>query len=150
MLAKEPSHGYQLRARLRQALGPIGEAMNAGQIYVTLGRLEKGGLVACEREAGLPDRPDRKVYALTAAGQQRVADWLAEVSWPRPDLAEFHLKLAAAAAAGLAHPVTIVGATRRELLARLREAQRAAMAEPDGPACGSLLQCKGLRCPTDL
>jgi DNA-binding PadR family transcriptional regulator len=36
MLAKEPSHGYQLRARLREALGPVGEAMNAGQIYVTL------------------------------------------------------------------------------------------------------------------
>src|SRR5580658_4924949 len=46
MLAKEPSHGYELRARLREALGPIGEAMNAGQIYVTLGRLEKAGLVA--------------------------------------------------------------------------------------------------------
>ena len=45
MLAKEPSHGYQLRARLRQALGPLGEAMNAGQIYVTLARLEKAGLV---------------------------------------------------------------------------------------------------------
>jgi hypothetical protein len=44
MLAKEPSHGYELRARLREALGPVGEAMNAGQIYVTLGRLEKAGL----------------------------------------------------------------------------------------------------------
>jgi DNA-binding PadR family transcriptional regulator len=41
--------------------------------------------VASEQEAGLAERPDRKVYALTAAGQQRVADWLAEVSWPRPD-----------------------------------------------------------------
>ena len=46
MLAKEPSQGYQLRARLGQALGPLGEAMNDGQIYVTLGRLEKVGLVA--------------------------------------------------------------------------------------------------------
>src|SRR5580693_8191456 len=73
MLAKEPSHGYELRARLREALGPIGEAMNAGQIYVTLGRLEKAGLVAAEREPGLPDRPDRKVYAVTPAGQQRLA-----------------------------------------------------------------------------
>ena len=41
MLAKEPSQGYQLRARLDQALGPLGEGINAGQIYVTLGRLEK-------------------------------------------------------------------------------------------------------------
>jgi DNA-binding PadR family transcriptional regulator len=41
MLAKEPSHGYPLRARLRDALGPLGQAMNAGQVYVTLTRLEK-------------------------------------------------------------------------------------------------------------
>ena len=150
LLAKEPSHGYQLRSRLRQALGPIGEAMNAGQIYVTLGRLEKAGLVACEREPGLPDRPDRKVYVLTAAGQQRVADWLTEVSWPRPDLAEFHLKLAAAAAAGLADPVTMIAATRRELLTRLREAQRAAMAEPDGSGAGLLLEGVVLRLQADL
>src|SRR5271165_4492441 len=127
MLAKEPSHGYQLRARLRQALGPLGDAMNDGQVYVTLGRLEKAGLVACELAAGAPDR---KVYALTAAGQQRVADWLADISWPRPDLAEFHLKLLAAAGSGLADPIAIVDAQRRELLRRLRDAQRAAMAEP--------------------
>ena len=44
MLAKEPSPGYQLRARLDRALGPLGEAMNAGHIYVQLGRLEKAGL----------------------------------------------------------------------------------------------------------
>jgi hypothetical protein len=68
LLAKEPSHGYDLRARLRHALGPLGDGMNAGQIYVTLGRLEKAGLVISERSAGLPDRPDRKVYALTATG----------------------------------------------------------------------------------
>ena len=46
MLAKEPSQGYQLRARMNDALGPLGEALNAGQVYVTLGRLEKTGLVA--------------------------------------------------------------------------------------------------------
>ena len=54
LLAKEPSHGYQLRARLRQALGPLGEAMNAGQIYVTLARLEKAGLVTSERTPACP------------------------------------------------------------------------------------------------
>ncbi|HEX2308130.1 MAG TPA: PadR family transcriptional regulator, partial [Jatrophihabitantaceae bacterium] len=91
MLAKEPSHGYELRARLRQALGPLGEALNPGQIYVTLTRLEKAGLVTSDRSEGLADRPDRKVYMLTPAGQQRVAEWLGEVGWPKPDLAEFHL-----------------------------------------------------------
>ena len=150
LLAKEPSHGYQLRARLGAALGPLGDAMNAGQIYVTLARLEKAGLVACERLPGLPDRPDRKVYALTAAGQQRVAGWLAEVSWPRPDLAEFHLKLVAAAAARLADPIAIVDAQRRELLRRLRDAQRAAMAEPDRSDAGLLLEGIVLRLQADL
>ncbi len=150
LLAKEPSHGYELRARLGQALGPLGDAMNAGQIYVTLGRLEKAGLVTGEQAAGLADRPDRKVYQLTAAGQRRVADWLAEVSWPRPDLAEFHLKLVAAAAAGLADPLTIVDTQRRELLRRLRDAQRAAMAEPDRSEAGLLLEGIVLRLQADL
>jgi DNA-binding PadR family transcriptional regulator len=150
LLAKEPAHGYQLRARLREALGPLGDAMNAGQVYVALARLEKAGVVSCERTAGLPDRPDRKVYALTPAGQQRVAEWLAEVSWPRLALAEFHLKLMAAAAAKLADPIGLVDAQRRELLRRLRDAQRAAMDEPDGSAAALLLEGLVLRLQADL
>ena len=90
------------------------------------------------------------MYALTADGQQRVAEWLAEVSWPKPDLAEFHLKLIAAAAAGLADPLTIVDAQRRELLRRLRDAQRAAMAEPDGSDAALLLEGIVLRLQADL
>jgi DNA-binding PadR family transcriptional regulator len=150
MLAKEPSHGYQLRARLQEAIGLAGEAMNAGQIYVTLSRLEKAGLVTCEQTSGLPDRPDRKVYALTASGQQRVADWLADVTWPASGLAEFHLKLVAAAAARLADPVAIIDAQRRELLRRLRDAQRASMAEPDGSPAGLLIEGIVLRLQADL
>ena len=150
MLAKEPSHGYQLRARLRQALGPLGDAMNAGQIYVVLSRLEKAGLVVSERSATVADSPDRKTYALTPDGQQRVAEWLAEVSWQKPDLAEFHLKLVAAAAAGLADPLTIVDTQRRELLRRLRDAQRAAMGEPDRSDAALLLGGVVLRLQADL
>jgi DNA-binding PadR family transcriptional regulator len=140
MLAKEPSQGSQLRVRLDRALGPLGEAMNAGQIYVTLSRLEKTGLVS--RQA--------RVYELTAEGQERVTEWLTEVSWPKPDLAEFHLKLIAAAAAGLADPVGLVDLQRRELLRRLRDAQRAAMAEADGADAGLLLEGIGLRLQADL
>jgi DNA-binding PadR family transcriptional regulator len=142
MLAKEPSQGYQLRARMNDALGPLGEALNAGQIYVTLGRLEKAGLVTVEDAAETPGPADRerKVYVLTAEGQQRVAEWLADVAWPRPDLAEFHLKLIAAAAAGLADPIGIVDAQRRELLRRLRDAQRAEMDVPDGSDAALLLE----------
>src|SRR5690348_4039194 len=109
LLAKEASHGYQLRARLQLALGPLAEALNAGQVYVTLNRLEKAGLVRSER-VGQADRPDRKVYELTEAGRERVTEWLADTSWPTPAPAEFHLKLVAAAAAGLGDPVRIVDA----------------------------------------
>ena len=147
MLAKEPSHGYQLRARLRAALGPLGDAMNAGHVYVTLTRLEKAGLVTAETSA---DRSDRKVYALTPDGQQRVAEWIAEVSWPKPDLAEFHLKLVAAASARLADPLTIVDTQRRELLRRLRDAQRAVMAEPARSDAALLLAGIVLRLQADL
>src|SRR5580692_633311 len=149
MLAKEPSQGSQLRARLDRALGPLGEAMNDGQIYVTLRRLEKAGFVRREGAAS-SDRPDRKVYVLTPAGEERVAEWLGEVSWPKPDLAEFHLKLIAAAAAGLADPIGIVDLQRRELIRRLRAAQRAAMAEPDGSDAGLLLEGIVLRLQADL
>jgi DNA-binding PadR family transcriptional regulator len=150
MLAKEPSQGYQLRARLDAALGPLGEGLNAGHVYVTLARLEKAGLVALDEATGSAERPDRKVYLLTAAGQDRVTEWLSEVSWPKPDIAEFHLKLVAAASAGLADPVSIVGAQRRELLRRLREAQRAAMAEPGGSDASLLLEGIVLRLQADL
>ena len=150
MLAKEPAQGYQLRARLDRALGPLGEAMNAGHIYVQLGRLEKAGLVARQESTGASDGPDRKVYELTPAGHERVAEWLSEVSWPRPDLAEFHLKLIAAAAAGLADPIVIVDRQRGELLGHLREVERAAMAEPGGSDAGLLLEGIALRLQADL
>jgi DNA-binding PadR family transcriptional regulator len=150
MLAKEPSHGYELRGRLRHALGPLGDGMNPGHVYVTLTRLEKAGLVRGELAAGSPDRAYRKVYQLTPEGQERVAEWLADVEWPKPDLAEFHLKLIAAAASGLADPVTIVDTQRRELLRRLRDAQRAALDEEDGSDAALLLEGIVLRLQADL
>jgi DNA-binding PadR family transcriptional regulator len=149
LLAKEPAHGYQLRARLRAALGPLGGELNAGQVYVTLGRLEKAGLVSAERSADPADRY-RKTYALTPAGQRRVAEWVDEVSWPRPDLAEFHLKLVAVAASRLADPVAVIDAQRRELLRRLRDAQRAVLAEPDDSMAALLLEGIVLRLQADL
>jgi DNA-binding PadR family transcriptional regulator len=148
MLAKEPSQGSQLRARLDRALGPLGEAVNDGQIYVTLGRLEKAGLVSREVAGG--SSADRKMYALTPAGQERVSEWLVEVSWPKPDLAEFHLKLVAAAQAALADPIGIVDLQRRELLRRLRDVERAAMAQLDGSDSGLLLEGIALRLQADL
>jgi len=149
LLAKEPSHGYQLRARLQLALGPLADALNAGQVYVTLNRLESAGLVTSER-LGEADRSNRKVYELTAAGRARVTEWLQDTSWPKPAPAQFHLKLVAAAAAGLGDPVRLVDAQRHALLAELAAAQRTALAEPDGSVAGLLLEGIVLRLQADL
>ena len=150
MLAKEPSRAYQLRSRLDDALGPLADGLNAGQIYVTLGRLEKAGLVAFTGTDAAAQRADSKVYRLTPAGHERVSEWLSEVSSPKPDLAEFHLKLVAAAAARLAAPISIVGLQRRELLRRLRDVQQAAMAEQDHSDAGLVLEGIVLRLQADL
>ena len=149
LLAKDASHGYQLRARLQLALGPLAEALNAGQVYVTLARLDKAGLVRAEH-VGQSDRPDRKVYELTEDGRARVMAWLDDTSWPKPAPAEFHLKLVAAATAGLGDPVRIVDVQRHAVLANLAEAQRAALAQPDGAVAGLLLEGVVLRLQGDL
>jgi DNA-binding PadR family transcriptional regulator len=149
LLASEASHGYQLRARLQLALGPLAQVLSAGQVYVTLTRLEKACLVTSVR-VGQTDRPDRKVYELTAAGRARVTEWLSDTSWPKPAPAEFHLKLVAAATAGLADPVRLVDAQRHAVLAGLAAAQRAALAEPDGSVAGLLLEGVVLRLQADL
>jgi DNA-binding PadR family transcriptional regulator len=149
LLAKEASHGYQLRARLQLALGPLAESLNAGHVYVTLNRLEKAGLVSSQR-VGQTDRPDRKVYELTADGGARVIEWLQDTSWPKPAPAEFHLKLVAAAAADLADPVRLVDAQRHALLAGLATAQRAALSEDGGAIAGLLLEGVVLRLQADL
>ncbi|WP_019631887.1 PadR family transcriptional regulator [Actinomadura atramentaria] len=150
LLAKEPAHGYDLRARLRAALGPLGGDLNDGQVYVTLRRLEKAGLVTA-RLVGQGDRPDRKVYEPTPAGRERVARWLADVDpAARPAPTDLYLKLVAAASSRLADPVDIVDAQRRELLRRLADVQRAALAEPAGSGPALLLEGAVLRLQADL
>ncbi|HEY8472573.1 MAG TPA: PadR family transcriptional regulator [Natronosporangium sp.] len=149
LLVKEASHGYELYARLQLALGPLAEALKESQVYVTLNRLEKAGLVSAER-VGQTSGQERKVYALTAAGRERVMTWLDDVSWPKPAPAEFHLKLVAAATAGLADPVRLVDAQRHALLAGLAAAQRAGLAEPSESLSGLLLEGVVLRLQADL
>ena len=137
LLAKEPAHGYELRQRLAAALGPVGEVLNSGQVYVTLARLERAGLVRGVQVAQSA-APDKKVYEVTAAGREEVAAWLLDSSWPRVAPVEFHLKLVAAAGTGVADPVALIDAQRRELMRRLREVQRLAESQTagdDGEVC---------------
>ena len=149
LLAGESSHGYELRTRLALALGPLAESLSDGQVYVTLGRLQRAGLVRSKR-VDQTDRLERKVYELTRPGRERVAAWLRDTSWPAPAPAVFHLKLVAAAAAGLADPVVLVKLQRDELLLALRDAQQKAWDGPTGSVGGLLLEGVVLRLQADL
>ena len=135
-------------ARLQLALGPLSEALNEGQVYVTLNRLEKAGLVTSQ-QVGQADRPNRKVYELTAAGRARVMEWLEDTSWPKPAPAEFHLKIAYVTSRASAS-VRLVDMQRHALLAELAATQRASLGEPDGSVAGLLLEGVVLRLQADL
>lgn len=149
LLAKAPAHGYELRQRLGAALGPAGEVLNPGQVYVTLARLVRAGLVRAE-DVEQADRPDKKVYDLTVTGRDRVDEWLADVSWPKVAPTEFHLKLVAAAETALADPVSLVDAQRRELLRQLRDVQQLARTGHPRDPGALLLEGAALRLQADI
>jgi DNA-binding PadR family transcriptional regulator len=149
LLAKEPAHGYELRQRLVQALGPAGGALNPGQVYVTLSRLERAGLVEA-REVAQPSQPDKKVYELTASGLERVMDWFNDLTWSKVAPLEFHLKLVAAAATRLTDPVALVDSQRLELLRELRQLQELMLRESPDSDGALLLEGASLRLQADI
>ena len=149
ILSKEPSHGYELHQRLAAAMGESDVALNVGQVYVTLSRLERAGLVLV-RDVGQGSRPDKKVYEATARGREVVREWLADTSWRKIAPVDFHLKLVAAATTGLADPVTLVDAQRRELLRRLGQVQRVIASQPPTGNAAVLAEGAALRLQADI
>jgi DNA-binding PadR family transcriptional regulator len=77
LLLAEPAHGYQLQATLEAELGPLWET-RASQVYLTLGRLERDGLVVVTRQRQ-EKRPDRQLLQLTARGRAAALQWLEDV-----------------------------------------------------------------------
>ena len=70
-----PTYGLDLKQRHDGLVGVVAGPVNVGQIYTTLGRLEKNGLVthtAQPSEVG----PDRKIYELTEDGSKELRVWL--------------------------------------------------------------------------
>lgn len=72
LLARGDVHGYQLKVDIEAATSDIW-TINVGQIYTTLSRLERDGLVV---SAG-SDAQGRIVYGITDAGRESVAAWMA-------------------------------------------------------------------------
>jgi DNA-binding PadR family transcriptional regulator len=84
LLEGGPSHGYDLKRAYDERFGQD-RPLAYGQVYATLSRLLKNGLVELDGvEAG--DGPDRKRYAITEAGVADVDLWLGQPETPQPYL----------------------------------------------------------------
>jgi DNA-binding PadR family transcriptional regulator len=75
LLANAPAHGYELKLALESTFGAAWPPTNIGQIYTTLGRLERDGFVTCD-VVTQNGRPDKKTYAITEAGRAELVRWL--------------------------------------------------------------------------
>lgn len=75
LLAKQPSHGYELIQRLRQDSGGMLD-LKEGTLYPILYRLEDDGCITSawrNTEPGKQRPAPRKVYTVTPLGQQVLA-----------------------------------------------------------------------------
>ncbi|GAB3141037.1 PadR family transcriptional regulator [Micromonospora sonneratiae] len=80
LLEAQPRHGYDLKRVYDERFGHH-RPLHYGQVYSTLSRLLKQGLVEVDGvEPG--GGPDRKRYTITAAGITDVHRWLAEPEKP--------------------------------------------------------------------
>ncbi len=92
LLEQGPRYGYQLRAEFEHHTGGTWP-LNVGQVYTTLARLERDGLVEGRGEDG----EGHVVYAVTDAGRQEVTDWFTSpVARTQPPRDELAIKLALA------------------------------------------------------
>ena len=148
LLADESRYGYEIKQALEQEFGESLPALNAGQIYSTLARLERDGLVVGQSVEG--DSRRKRVYELTEAGRAALTDWIAT---PVPGTRlkdEFFMKLVILASAGLADPKALIAGQRREYLQSLRDLD--AMLATDGakPAAELLAEGAVLHLKADL
>src|SRR4051794_16155099 len=80
LLEASPRHGYDLKRAYDERFGRQ-RGLAFGQVYATLSRLLKNGLVEVDGvEPG--EGPERKRYAITDAGVTDVAAWLAQPEKP--------------------------------------------------------------------
>jgi DNA-binding PadR family transcriptional regulator len=127
LLAKEPAHGYELKAQLEQIFGEAYPAPNIGQIYVTLQRLERDGLV-CSQDVVQTTRPNKRVYELTDAGREAVIEWIDTPSEGPRVRDEFFMKLALSPLTGTSDRLGLINRQRRHYLAQLRSLSELAVA----------------------
>ena len=135
LLDEGPAYGYQLKAAFEERTGGTWP-LNIGQVYTTLSRAERDGLVT----ALDADDEGRVVYEITAAGRADVARWFADPV--RRDVAprdELTIKLALAATAPGVDVGAIVQAQRSETMRTLQSLTRLKIDGAESPDTAWLL-----------
>ena len=120
LLDERPSHGYQLKTSFEAATGGVWP-LNVGQVYQTLERLERDGLVASDEREG------QRSYALTDDGVAELGAWWdADPGDEPPRRDELMLKvLLAAASDDRDHALAVIAAQRDAVMALLQRRRRA-------------------------
>ena len=80
MLADNPASGYDLSQAFKGSVGFFWNASHQ-QIYKELKAMTDAGWLACDTEAQ-SDRPDKKIYSVTPAGQCALTQWLTQPAKP--------------------------------------------------------------------
>lgn len=123
LLAQRPRHGYELRAAFEAVVGGDENwAVKPAQIYTTLERLEEAGLVQCKSDLGEGEEPSRRIYAITAQGNQALREWFASGVTPDHQHDEFFVKLMVGLVCGEADPARLIQTQRLHLYRELNAA----------------------------
>jgi DNA-binding PadR family transcriptional regulator len=72
LLSERPKYGHQLRQEFEEKTGDVWP-LNVGQVYTTLQRLERDGLV--ESDEADSEGPQKR-FRITDAGAEELAQWL--------------------------------------------------------------------------
>lgn len=120
LLAEGPSYGLRLKTEFEARTGGVWP-LNVGQVYSTLDRLERDGLVAPAERS----ETAQKSFELTDAGRQAIAAWFTSgtPSIPR-SRDELVLKLVMALEHPGLDPSSVIQAERRRAVERLQEYTR--------------------------
>jgi DNA-binding PadR family transcriptional regulator len=116
LLAEGPSHGFALKSRFEEATGGVWP-LNVGQVYTTLDRLHRDGLVEIGHDDG------QKTYRLTSLGSDELDAWWQDGPTAEPPPRdELLLKVLLAIPHGRDHALDVLGRQRAALVARLQAA----------------------------
>jgi DNA-binding PadR family transcriptional regulator len=139
LLAEGPRNGHQLKVEFEAATGGVWP-LNVGQVYTTLDRLARDGLVTRAHPNG-DSETNGKRYELTAAGREELAGWweLIPADEP-PPRDELMLKVLFAAAIGESQAMKVITEQRTALLGMLQRHRRSPRTAADDDIAAALVR----------